>query len=42
MPIPRFDKGNYVDPEELAELKKGQVSDEGDFLKIAEEKGIVP
>jgi hypothetical protein len=31
--IPRFDKWNYVDTEELAELKKGRVSHEGDFIE---------
>ncbi|KAH6881086.1 serine/threonine-protein kinase Sgk2 [Thelonectria olida] len=35
--IPRFEKWNYVDIEELAELKKGQVSHEGDFIRAAEE-----
>ncbi|KAJ9646987.1 hypothetical protein H2199_001973 [Coniosporium tulheliwenetii] len=33
--VPRFEKWNYVDTEELAELKKGTVADEGDFLKTA-------
>ncbi|CAM1503445.1 Fc.00g082210.m01.CDS01 [Cosmosporella sp. VM-42] len=32
-----FDKWNYVDTGELANLKKGQVSHEGDFIKTAEE-----
>ena len=32
----RFDKWNYVDTEELADLKKGAVNHEGDFLKTAE------
>ncbi|KAK2667219.1 Argonaute linker 2 domain, partial [Fusarium oxysporum f. sp. vasinfectum] len=32
-----FDKWNYVDMGELANLKKGQVSHEGDFIKTAEE-----
>ncbi|KAM9873871.1 hypothetical protein VDGL01_12050 [Verticillium dahliae] len=32
-----FDKWNYVDTGELANLKKGLVSHEGDFIKIAEE-----
>ena len=36
-PIPRFEKWNYVDTEELAELKKGCVAHEGDFIKTAEE-----
>ncbi|KAH8435190.1 protein kinase family protein [Aspergillus melleus] len=31
--VERFEKWNYVDTEELAELKKGQVSHEGDFMK---------
>lgn len=31
--VERFEKWNYVDTEELAELKKGQVSHEGDFSK---------
>lgn len=35
--VPRFEKWNYVDTEELAELKKGQVSHEGDFIRAAEE-----
>lgn len=35
--VPRFEKWNYVDTEELAELKKGQVSHEGDFIRIAGE-----
>jgi serine/threonine protein kinase len=33
----RFEKWNYIDTEELAEQKKGQVSHEGDFIRIAEE-----
>jgi len=32
----RFDKWNYVDTEELAEIKKGVVGDERDFLKAVE------
>ncbi|QLI74381.1 uncharacterized protein G6M90_00g113480 [Metarhizium brunneum] len=32
-----FEKWNYVDMRELAKLKKGEVSDERDFLKTAEE-----
>jgi hypothetical protein len=35
--IPRFDKWNYLDAEELAASKKGVVDDERDFLKTAEE-----
>ncbi|RYC78653.1 hypothetical protein BFJ63_vAg18473 [Fusarium oxysporum f. sp. narcissi] len=35
--VPEFDKWNYVDTGELANLKKGQVSHEGDFIKTAEE-----
>ncbi|KXJ85594.1 hypothetical protein Micbo1qcDRAFT_237400 [Microdochium bolleyi] len=35
--VPRFDKWNYVDTEELAELKKGRVSHEGDFVRVVEE-----
>jgi hypothetical protein len=35
--VPRFEKWNYVDMEELAEIKKGVVAEEGDFLKSSEE-----
>ncbi|RYO80050.1 hypothetical protein DL764_009944 [Monosporascus ibericus] len=35
--VPRFDKWNYVDTEELARLKKGEVSHEGDFIRTAKE-----
>ena len=35
--VPRFDKWNYLDAEELAASKKGVVDDERDFLKTAEE-----
>lgn len=35
--VPRFEKWNYVDTEELAISKKGVIDDEEDFLKIAEE-----
>jgi hypothetical protein len=35
--VPNFEKWNYVDTEELAKPKKGGVSDEGDFIKTAEE-----
>ncbi|CAI6048307.1 unnamed protein product [Clonostachys chloroleuca] len=34
--VRHYDKWNSVGTEELAKLKKGEVSDEGDFLKIAE------
>ena len=36
-PVQRFEKWNYVDTEELAELKKGCVAHEGDFIKTAED-----
>ncbi|KAH6977655.1 serine/threonine-protein kinase Sgk2 [Ilyonectria destructans] len=36
-PVPRFEKWNYVDTDELAELKKGQVSHERDFIKTTRE-----
>ncbi|KAB8227915.1 protein kinase family protein [Aspergillus alliaceus] len=32
--VPRFEKWNYVDMEELAELKKGAVAHEGDFISM--------
>ncbi|KAK0707014.1 hypothetical protein B0T26DRAFT_815209 [Lasiosphaeria miniovina] len=35
--VPRFEKWNYVDTEELASSKKGVIDEEGDFLKIMEE-----
>ncbi|KAF1924748.1 uncharacterized protein M421DRAFT_424639 [Didymella exigua CBS 183.55] len=35
--VPRFDKWNYLDAEELAASKKGVVDDERDFLKTAKE-----
>ena len=35
--VPRFEKWNYVDTEELAAYKKGNVADEGDFIMTAEE-----
>jgi hypothetical protein len=35
--IERFDKWNFVDTEELAKMKKGEVDDEGDFLKSADD-----
>ncbi|OAA54288.1 Protein kinase-like domain protein [Niveomyces insectorum RCEF 264] len=34
--VPRFDKWNSVDMEELARLKKGEIDHEGDFLRTAE------
>ncbi|KAF2844618.1 hypothetical protein T440DRAFT_523364 [Plenodomus tracheiphilus IPT5] len=34
---PQFEKWNYIDTEELAKIKKGEVGDERDFLKAAEE-----
>ncbi|KAF1936442.1 hypothetical protein EJ02DRAFT_506533 [Clathrospora elynae] len=34
--VPRFDKWNYLDTEELAGSKKGIVDDERDFLKTAQ------
>lgn len=34
--VKRFEKWNYVDTEELAEIKKGIVVDESDFLKTAD------
>ena len=34
--VPRFDKWNYLDAEELADSKKGVVADERDFLKTAQ------
>ncbi|KAJ4307318.1 hypothetical protein N0V88_000701 [Collariella sp. IMI 366227] len=46
--VAQFDKWNYADTEELAQLKKGQISDEGDFIRAAEKnftpyyKRIVP
>ncbi|KAK4243176.1 hypothetical protein C7999DRAFT_44951 [Corynascus novoguineensis] len=39
--VAQFDKWNYADTEELAQLKKGQISDEGDFIKAAE-KNFTP
>jgi hypothetical protein len=35
--IPRFEKWNYTDTEELAELKMRIVAEQGHFLKTAEE-----
>src|SRR5256885_454244 len=31
--VPKFEKWNYIDTEELAEIKKGTVVNEGDFIK---------
>lgn len=31
--VPRFDRWNYMDTEELAKLKFGTIGDEGDFKK---------
>ena len=33
--VAQFDKWNYADIEELVQLKKGQISDKGDFIKVA-------
>ena len=33
--VAEFDKWNYADTKELVELKKEQVSDEGDFINKA-------
>jgi len=35
--IPEFDQWNYISMELLAIEKKGQVSNEGDFIRFAEE-----
>jgi Fungal protein kinase len=35
--VPRFEKWNYVDMEELARIKKGEIDDESDFLESAKE-----
>jgi hypothetical protein len=35
--VPQFDKWNYADPEELAKLKLGTVSDDDIFRKTAAE-----
>ncbi|KAK7177309.1 serine threonine-protein kinase sgk2 [Paraphaeosphaeria sporulosa] len=35
--VPQFARRNYIDTEELARIKKGEVGDEKDFLKAAEE-----
>ncbi|KUI73409.1 Rhodopsin kinase [Cytospora mali] len=35
--VPRFEKWNYINAVELASLKKGVISDENDFLKMAED-----
>ncbi|KAK4038624.1 hypothetical protein C8A01DRAFT_47821 [Parachaetomium inaequale] len=39
--VAQFDKWTYADTEELAQLKKGEISDEGDFIKAAE-KNFTP
>src|SRR5437868_12777836 len=36
--VPKFEKWNYVDTEELAEIKKEIVDHEGDFIKEITEK----
>lgn len=33
--VPRFDKWNYIETKELANSKKGAISDKGDFLRSA-------
>ena len=33
--VNRFNKWNFIDIEELAKIKKGEVDDKGDFLKGA-------
>lgn len=35
--VRRFEKWNYVDMEELAEMKKGTVTHEGDFVRMVDE-----
>jgi len=40
-PILRFEKWNYINTKELAELKKGYVAYKGDFIKTAEEYFIL-
>jgi hypothetical protein len=35
--VPQFEKWNFMDTEELAKVKKGEVGDERDFLKTAKE-----
>lgn len=35
--VPKFEKWNYVDMEELAELKKGAVAHEGNFISMVNE-----
>ncbi|KAJ5253720.1 hypothetical protein N7524_010900 [Penicillium chrysogenum] len=35
--IVRFDKWNFVDIEELASIKKGEISDKADFMRSANE-----
>jgi hypothetical protein len=36
--VAEFDKWNYDNTQELAQLKKGQVSDEGGFIRAAGKK----
>ena len=36
--VGEFDEWNHANTEGLAQLKKGQVSDEGDFIRAAEKK----
>jgi Fungal protein kinase len=36
--VPKFEKWNYMDTEELAKIKKGTVVNEGDFIKEITEK----
>jgi Fungal protein kinase len=36
--VPKFEKWNYIDTEELAEIKKGIVVNEADFIKETTEK----
>lgn len=35
--VPRYEEWNYVDTERLARLKKGEISDEADFIRGAKE-----
>ena len=35
--VPKYDLWNYVDMKELAKTKKGEVDDEGDFIRTVEE-----
>jgi predicted ATP-dependent protease len=38
--VPKFEKWNYIDTEELAEIKKGTIVNKGDFIKEITEKFI--